>query len=223
MLLPKPKKLQKRLAESRTRIDQLQTDGYRVGWSYWEELGRCYYYLRDPQATEHLRQAAVLVVQSRRSVLNPNSNASLFLNASTWFYAANLYRLIGDRNAMADALTQLRSYAMYPVWQEWPSPVEFYWDLLTLAALMEGDAPKALHYDAKIAALPKRKNPARPWSGRLAEAIVQADVTAIRAIGSELHGLLIRYHGKPWDTDYLNLWDWYEFTDQVADKLEAQQ
>lgn len=124
---------------------------------------------------------------------------------------------------MHACLTELRTFEGYPIWIDWPVNVEFYWDLLALAALMEGDAAKALHYDAKIAALPKRKNPARPWSGRLAEAIVQADAQAIRAIGSELHGWLIRYHGKPWDTDYLNLWDWYEFIDQVADQLEAQQ
>ncbi|MFD3165899.1 hypothetical protein [Herpetosiphon sp. NSE202] len=220
MLLPKTKALQKRLAERFSRIEIKKSHGYELGWDDWEEIGRCYYYLRDERATEYLRQSAVLV-QKRVLALDPRSAEALFFNASVWFYAANLYRLIGDEASMHACLTELRTFEGYPIWIESPVTVELYWDLLALAALMEGDAAQALHYDAKIAALPQREDPDRPWSGRLAEAIVHADAPAIRAIGDELHGLLTRYHGKPWDTDYLNLWDWYEFSDTLADQLEA--
>ncbi|MBM7841680.1 hypothetical protein [Herpetosiphon giganteus] len=223
MLLPKAKALQKRLHEGFSQIEIKKSHGYELGWEDWEALGRCYYYLRDERATEYLQQAALLVAQQRVSTINPRSSSSLFKHAGDWFYAANLYRLTGDKASMRACIVKIRELEESPVWIEWSVYVEFYWDLLALAALMEGDAAQALIYDAKIAALPERENPDRPWSGRLAEAIVHADTPAIRAIGSELHGLLIRYHGKPWDTTYLNLWDWYEFTDTLADQLETQQ
>ncbi|GAA5531605.1 hypothetical protein [Herpetosiphon gulosus] len=220
MIQPKAKALQKRLHERLSRIEIKKNHGYALSWEDWEELGRCYYYLRDERATEYLRRAALLVVEQRVGTIDPRSSSSLFEHAGDWFYAANLYRLIGDEASMRACIAKVRALEGYPVWMEWPVNVEFYWDLLALSALMEGDAPQALIYDAKIAALPQRENPDRPWSGRLAEAIVQTDVSAIRAIGDELHGLLTRYHGKPWDTSYLNLWDWYEFTDRVAAEVE---
>lgn len=78
MLLPKTKALQKRLAERFSRIEIKKSHGYDLGWDDWEEIGRCYYYLRDERANEHLRQAAVLV-QQRTIALDPSSPAALFI------------------------------------------------------------------------------------------------------------------------------------------------
>ncbi|WP_110515543.1 hypothetical protein [Herpetosiphon llansteffanensis] len=223
MIQLKTKALQKQLRYCLNRIDPIQDDQETALWSDYEMIGRCYYYLRDERATEYIQQAAVLLVQRQGRTIEPRTSHALFSNAAYWFSAANLYRLVADANSMRACLIHVRAAESSPLWQDWPKPLEFYWDLLALAALMEGDALQALMYDAKIAALPEREHPDRPWSGRLAEAIVHADAPAIRAIGSELHGWLIRYHGKPWSTSYLNLWDWYELTDQLADRLEAQQ
>ncbi|GAA5531021.1 hypothetical protein [Herpetosiphon gulosus] len=220
MIQLKTKALQKQLRYSLNRLDPIQDAQETALWSDYEMIGRCYYYLRDERATEYLQQAAVLLVQRQSRTIEPRTSHALFTNAASWFAAANLYRLVGDATSMRACLASVRAVESSPLWKDWPKPLEGYWDLLALAALMDGDAPQALIYDAKIAALPQREDPDRPWSGRLAEAIVHADASAIRAIGDELHGILTRYHGKPWDTTYLNLWDWYALTDQMAAEVE---
>ncbi len=143
-------------------------------------------------------------------------------SATAWSHSANLYRLVGDHAQMTTSIHQLRELESYEAWQHWLSPIDFYWNLRILAALMEDDLPEAIIYYKQVAALASYKHPARPWASRLVEALIKADANSVRAIGTELHTLLIRYHGKPWDTSYLNLWDWYEFTDQIADQLDTQ-
>ncbi len=194
--------IKKKLLEKHHIMKIIHADGRCEGWYEIEGLGRCYYYLRDPQASAYLYAAA----QAMKVVDTP-----LML-----LHQANVYRMAQAPAEMEQCLDQLQVLTTEQPGRSDDEQLGL-WDIRAVGEFIAGHDQACLDLAAQYRHL---ANDTTEWFiyaiEDLADARLNSIPTKAATIAQEFAQTIKKERIKPWDTDHIQLWDLYELACQIA-------
>lgn len=200
------KAIEKYLMEQEYIIDVLHSRGEREGWSDLESLARCHYYLHNVHATDYLLRAA--------DAMTIVSHTSLLL-----IHQANLYFMAGDRFNTERVVGQLHTLMPDRFWKL--TEQRFHLFLLACGEYLRGDYAACAAYHAPFLALftPQDSPHYADWIMELVTAQITHNAALALKIAIILQQDIRKHHTQPWETHHINMWDWYQRADHLAESL----
>lgn len=195
--------IRSRIVQKERTLAIVRADGYAEGWNDLEVLGRCYYYLKDPQGLSYLSRAADLMVDVATTPL-------------TLFHQINLYRMAEVHDKMREGVLQMRTMIVNRIQQRSTQHAADY-EIHALAEWIAGNDADC------IAVITSYRKQFSVNVGDFIEAIEDlADArlnhrpSKAQHIADEFAQTIRKERIEPWASSHINLYDLHELATQIA-------